>query len=181
MPITLRSFFANTFLAIMQRIQDQVPEIDYIEADLGQLEGYAVRPAIGQISVLVDFEGWQATAMGENSQSLEGTVVVKLAFAQFGQSSSITELEMRKAALNYYELEQKLQLALQGWSPADLAGHLARVRIDTQNLPGGVRLRTIRYSLAFEDDSATPVWDYIPTPELNALLESLTLSDFSIH
>ena len=152
----MNSPFANIFLAIMQQIQANVPEVIYIDHDLGQLDGYSERPKIGFPCVLADFDGWQFEQMGDNTQTCEGDVVIKLAFAQFGQSNNITELEWREAALAYYDIEWSLHQALQGWSPLDNVGHLMRTSVTTQNLPMGIRLRTIRYRLAFEDGDTEP-------------------------
>ena len=150
----------------MQRISAQVPEILYIEHDLGQLEGYSNRPTIASPAVLVDFDGWQFEQMGNNTQRAEGDVVIKLAFAQYGQSNNMTEQQWREAALSYYDIEYTLHQALQGWSPLDITGYLNRTSVITQNLPMAVRLRTIRYRLAFEDGYTEPVQNTMPTPPL---------------
>jgi hypothetical protein len=177
----MNSYFANIFLAIMQRIQAEVPEIIFIEHDLGELEGYSDRPKVGFPCALVDFDGWSFENMGDNTQTAEGDVVIKLAFAQYGQTNNITDLALRKAALNYYDIEYKLHKALHGWSPADTVGHLTRTSVITSNLPMGVRMRTLRYRLAFEDGDTQPVWNMQPLPPMVIVQEELQLIDFLIH
>lgn len=149
----------------MARIQDQVPEIVYIEHDLGQLEGYASRPAMAFPGVLADFDGWTFGELGDNTQTAVGDVVIKLAFAQFGKSDSMTPEDWRREALSYYDIEWALNKALHGWSPMDTVGHLIRTSVITENLPMGVRLRTLRYSLAFEDGDTEPEYGTMPRPE----------------
>jgi len=159
--------FARIFLAIQERIEQTVSEIKHIDHDLGQLEGYSNRPEVAFPCILTDFDQWQFENLGANSQQAQGDVIIKLAFAQVADSSNLTQLVWRNKALEYYDIEWKLHKALQGWSPAGDIGYLTRTSVTTENRPMGVRIRTLRYRLEFEDFDTKPVQATAPVPDPN--------------
>lgn len=154
------SLFARMFLAIMEHIETNVPEVRYIGADLGQLEGYSNRPAVDFPCVLIDFNGWLFDNLGDNCQTAEGDVVIKLGFAQYLDSSNLTEPEWRSQALAYWDIEKKLNDALHGWAPLEEAAHMTRTASAAENRPMGVRAVVVRYRLGF-DDYTTASPDFI--------------------
>lgn len=157
--------FANIFLAIQERIDTEVPEIKYIDQNFGQLEGYTDRPSVAFPCILTDFEGWTFENLGTLAQKAEGDVVIKLGFASYRNTSNVTTETYRKLALAYYEIEWKLHKALHGWSPGDDLGTLTRIANLGENRPMGVRVRTLRYRLGFEDYSTKPTSTFIALPD----------------
>lgn len=153
--------FSNIFLAIQQRIQDQVAGIKYIDQDLGQLKS-GIRPPVSWPCVLVDFEDFSFSNISENVQVARGTVVLTLAFAPRSSSAQATPLTYLKQAINYYELEWDLHRAVQGWSPGDDYGALVRTEVTTQKRADSYRVREIRYSITYEDYSTQHVQQYAP-------------------
>jgi hypothetical protein len=158
--------FAKIFLAIMARIQSQLPEIKHIDHDLGQLEGTSIRPAIAFPCILVDFKNFTADNLGASTQMVQGDVIIKLAFAQYVNSSNTTEPLWREYALGYYDLEWKLHKALHNWSPGDEFGYLTRAMMDSDNKPQAIRVRPLTYKLEFEDNSTEEVSATTPTPPM---------------
>jgi hypothetical protein len=149
----VNSPFAKMFLAIMARIEAELPEIKHIDQDFGQLEGNSPRPAIAFPCVLVDFKAFTSDNLGGNSQTVEGNVSVRLAMAQFNDTSSINDPLWREFGLGFYDLEWKLNKALHAWSPGAEFGYLTRTNMDSENRPAGIRLRPLIYRIEFEDHS----------------------------
>lgn len=149
----MNSPFATIYLAIMNRLQATVPEITYIDRDLGQLMGYSQRPAVAFPCALIDFQGWSFENWGDNVQGAEGDVIVTLGFAQHIDSSNLTETEWRENALAYWETEWEVNKALHCWSPGDDEGYLTRTGQSGENRPMGVRVQVMRYRLCLEDYS----------------------------
>ncbi|MCO5229593.1 MAG: hypothetical protein M9958_00415 [Chitinophagales bacterium] len=156
----MNSPFANIYLSIMKRIETEIPEIVHVAQDHGQLEGYVRRPSLAFPCVLIDFQTWTFSNMSDAVQIAEGDVVIKLAFAQVADEDNLTEEYWRKIALEYYEIECKLNQFLHGWSPTDNTGTLTRTHADKENRPA-LRIRTFRYRLEFEDYGARPVQNTI--------------------
>ena len=157
----MNSPFANIFLAFRARIQSQVASITYIDQDLNQLKP-ATRPPVSWPCALIDFEDFNFENMGANAQIANGTIVVRLGFAPYSNSSQVTPDPYIEQALGYYDIEWSLHLALQGWSPGSDYGHLIRTSALTQKRPDSYRVRELRYSLTFEDYSTKPQQGYAP-------------------
>jgi hypothetical protein len=148
----MNSPFANIFLAIQQHIQTNVTAITYIDQDLGQLKT-ATRPPVSWPCVLLDFEDFSFDNMGQNVQTAKGTVVIRLGFAPYSNTSQATPSVYAQQAIGYYDIEWALHKALQGWAPGDDYGSLIRTSTGTQKRTDNYRVRELRYSVAFEDYS----------------------------
>ena len=157
----MNSPFANIFLALQQQIQTRVPVVTYIDQDLGQLKS-GVRLPVSWPCVLIDFEDFNYDNMGENVQVAKGTVVLRLGFAPYSNSSQATPSPYLQQAISYYDIEWDLHKIIQGWSPGDDYGHLMRISTLTQKRTDNYRVRELRYSLTFEDYSTKSPQQYAP-------------------
>jgi len=146
--------FAHLLLALQERIGQLVTDIRWIDQDMGQLEHYAERPPVAWPCVLIDLDGWTFTNLGQQAQTAEGDVVVRLAFAPMSYANQLSPV--KELALRYYETEFQLHKALHGWGPAGFAS-LTRLSADTEKRNDAIRVRIIRYHTAFEDYSTLPV------------------------
>ena len=153
--------FANIFLSIEQRINDQVSAIKYIDQDLGQLKSN-IRPPVSWPCVLIDFEDFNFENLCENVQTAKGTVILRLGFAPHSNSSQLTPPPYIQQAIGYYDLEWTLHKAIQGWAPGNDFGSLIRTSATTQKRTDNYRVRELRYSIAFEDYSTKLQRQYVP-------------------
>lgn len=165
--------FTRIFLATLKRIKEEVPAIQYISPDLGQLEGYSTRPAVAFPCVLHDFNGWVYENLGDGVQAAEGDVIIKLGFAQYGNSSNLTEPQWLEESLKYWDIENDLNKALHGWSPGEYEGYYTRTSTVTENRPMGVRVVIIRYRMSFEDKNTE-------VKEVTGLRPSLSFSSSGV-
>ena len=165
----MTSPFANLFLAIQQRIASGVTGIKHIAHDLGQLSAKG-RPPVSWPCVLIDFEDFTFSNLGENVQTAKGTVLIKLGFAPHSPTAQDTPDEYRNTAISYYDLEWELHKSLQGWSPdAEEYGSLARTTATTQRRTDSYRIRELRYSIAFDDYSTKHELQWVPVELVVAL------------
>ncbi len=155
----MNSPFANIFLAIQQQIQTNVATIKYIDQDLGQLKT-GTRPPVAWPCVLIDFEDFNFENLGENVQTAKGTVVLRLGFAPYSNSSQVTPSTYLQQAIGYYDIEWALHKTIQGWAPGDDFGSMIRTSTSTQKRTDNYRVRELRYSIAFEDYSTKPGQQY---------------------
>lgn len=162
----MNSPFANLFEALQTQIKAQVPAIRWIDQDMGQLESYNERPAVAWPCVLIDFDGWNFENMGQNCQTAEGDIIIRLAFPPFSHSNNLSPVKDK--ALIFYEHEFNLHKALQGWNPEGFSP-MTRISADTEKRNDPIRVRVIRYRIAFEDYSTAPVTtpEARPTPKFN--------------
>jgi hypothetical protein len=171
-PPKMKSPFANIFLAVQQRVQTEVTDIVYIDQDLGQLKS-SPRPPVSWPCLLVDFEDFNFESLAENVQTARGTVVLRLGFAPYSNSSQATPSKYLQQALNYYDIEWQLHKAIQGWAPTDEVGSLIRTSATTQKRADNYRVRELRYSMAFEDYSTK--WDQQFAPASPLITDELQL------
>lgn len=157
----MESFFAKAFLSIQSRIKEQVPEIAWIDQDLGQLEHYDVRPSVQFPCVLVDFINFHFKELGDLNQWGEGTIQLRIGFDPFSSANSVAPLDSQEQALTFYEIENKVFKALHGWIPTyqdePISEPLIRTTAVTELRDDRCRVRVNHYTTAFEDQGAMPV------------------------
>ena len=134
-----------------------------VDQDLGQLEQSLVpgRPSVAWPCVLIDMDSLSYHDVGQNAQTGEANITLRLAFPPLSSSSSITPADYREKAIYYYDLEQVLHLALQGWSPylqdgyeslKDTFGAFARKSAHTEKHHGNkLRVRHLEYTVGITD------------------------------
>ncbi|OJW78583.1 MAG: hypothetical protein BGO69_00935 [Bacteroidetes bacterium 46-16] len=149
----MNSAFANLFLLLQQRVQDNVPAITYIDQDLGQINPGVEEFPVTFPCLLIDFEDFKFKNLSEHVQTAEGTVLFKLGFSSYSSSAQMATEASKEAALNFYDIEWDLHKVLQGWDAGDYYGHLDRSSAITQKRPDQLRVRELRYTIAFEDYS----------------------------
>ena len=157
----MNSPFAQLFLALQAHIKNNVTSISYVAQDTGQLSVKG-RPPVTFPCLLIDFDKFTFSNLGEGVQTACGEVVLKLGFAPLSPTAHSTPDEFKDLALGYYDLEWALHKALHGWSANDSFGCMIRSSADTQTRTDGYRVREIRYSVTFDDYSTRPNQLYAP-------------------
>jgi hypothetical protein len=150
----MNSAFANLFLLLQQRVQDNVPGISFIDQDLGQLNPNPDDTfPVTFPCLLIDLNYFTFKDLGENVQTAAGTIVFRLGFSTYSSSDQSAPEETKETALQFYELEWALHKAFQGWDAGDYFGHLNRISVHTEKRSDALRVRELRYTVAFEDYS----------------------------
>lgn len=159
--------FKSLFLAIQKWLMMKVPELRWIEQDLGQLEMEG-RPSVTFPCVLIDFADWKYEDWGENIQKAEGFVVIRLAVDVWSQTYKLAPDAVKQKGLEFYELEWKIYKALQGWKPAGAGDgvydYMLRVSSNKEDREDNLSVRTIIFSCGFEDYGAAPTYTETPLP-----------------
>jgi hypothetical protein len=172
-PIVIESYFAALFLDLQARIKNQVPEIQWIEQDFGQDTYDKWRPNVVFPAVLIDFPDANYESIGGTGQIGDVTVSLRLLVAPFEQSYEDAPIEVRKGALEYFELEHKLVQALHGWMPdaehseiytfdpsfdatfavsGEYTQPFVRTRISSNNRNDiGLRIRELQFTTAYQE------------------------------
>lgn len=155
--MALTSPFGNLFLAIQARITSQVTEIKWIDHDLGQLEAFdGDRPPVEWPCLLIDFADTQFEQM-QGYQDGNMNIVLRLAFNQYDQTYGDAPTLVKESAMEYYEIEHKIYLALQAWKASGLLTNaMIRLTASSEKREGdNFRVRRLVYSATFSDGSVT--------------------------
>jgi hypothetical protein len=148
-------FFSQIILDLQARITAKLPEINYIDQDLGQLSqvGPDERPPIVYPAVLIDFPNSDFSNISGGAQLGAVPISFQLVFAPFSQTWQNVPDLVKKKGLEYLETEQKLHQALQNWS-LDYFSPLIRMSVKSQNNNDiGLRVRQLTYTTEYEDYS----------------------------
>jgi len=158
---------AELFKSILERLKAQVPELRYINQDLGQLENYGMRPAVAWPCCLIDIaDSNYSEQNNEKVQVAAGSVIIRTGLVQYSDSSNLTDESIRNNALQYYELENKIYSSLHGWSPENM-GRMLRRADGTEKRDDDIRVRVTRYEISYTDTSAMAVYTKVPRPGAN--------------
>jgi hypothetical protein len=170
----MNSPFANIYLALQQLVLAQVTDIVYIDQDLGQLRldrTATTRPAVQFPCLLIDYEDFSFENMGNLVQNAEGIIVFRLGFAPYSSSTATTPPDNLQRAISYFDIEWALHKALQGYSPGNDYGRLTRVSSGMQKRHDLLRVRELRYRIAFQDYSAKVALQYVPAAMVTTVQE----------
>jgi hypothetical protein len=150
---------AQLFLAIQDRIQEIVPEIKYIDQNMGQYMHAEFRKNMLFPCVLINFPTTEFSEMQGFNQFGDVTIVATLFYDIWNNTNNITPLEIKEAGLKYLETNQKLFMALQGWNP-DYCEALTRKSSKSHNdNEVGLMVKETTFTTTFEDyscDDDTP-------------------------
>lgn len=140
--------------AVMQRLNEQVPELGWIDINIGQMA--VENPAVNYPCALVDLSEGIFSDASCGIQMGELTVGVELYFAMPASGNETAPEELREQASGYFDLAEKVYLALQGLG-GDTFSRLARVRMnaDRERHPRCFRLQ---FACTIRDESAKTVW-----------------------
>lgn len=144
---------AELFLAIQDRIMEQVPEIKYIDQNMGQYFNEEFRKSMLFPCLLIDFPVTNYSALQGNNQLANISINVTLFHDIWNNTSSITPIDIKKAGLKYLGINQKVYMALQGWNP-DFCTPLIRTQRKSQNgNDAGLLVKETTFDSEFEDYS----------------------------
>jgi hypothetical protein len=150
------NYFADLFLAISSYLKTAIPEVRFIDADLGQLDNYELRPAVTFPCILIDFAQATYTDLGHPSQLGEVVISIRLAVSPFSASNILAPLSVREKAVSYFTIEQKIFIALSGFYTA-YTTPLSRTAVSTElRQDDTIRVRNITFTTSYQDDTAQP-------------------------
>jgi hypothetical protein len=155
---------ANIFTKVLLRLKNQVPELRYIDQDLGQLENYDIRPAVSWPCCLIDVEEFKFSEAGNDRRQIgEGIISLRVGLVRYSDSNNLVSENVRANALQYYEIENKINVALHAWKDQGFSRLLRRV-CATERRDDDIRVRVVKYAISYEEN-ITPVKTKISRPD----------------
>ena len=109
----METYFKPLFLALQKRIMENVPEIRFIDQNIGQLGFDEYRAMVSFPAVLVDFPSTSFSALSGNAQLGISFIEITLVFAPYSQTYQMAPDNVKDLGLQYFEIEQKVFAALQ--------------------------------------------------------------------
>lgn len=154
----MQSPLANLYLALQERILAEVPEIQYIDQNLGQYMNGEFRKQMLFPCVLIDFPNTDFSALQGNYQFAELTIVVTVFYDIWNHTNSLAPNEIKEAGLQYLDIDQKVFRTLQGWNP-NFCEALTRAKYKSHNANEmGLVVRETTFLTQYEDYSNNDNW-----------------------
>ncbi|MGJ1305145.1 hypothetical protein [Sphingobacterium multivorum] len=132
------------FLYIRDIIKN-VPSINWIDLDKGQLNNYQERPAIDFPAVLVKVEYPSTTKLSGKTQQCNAIITVNIVFDFMDDTSSITPDDTLAQSLEVFDIAEQVHQALQG----SMDNKIIRTpleRISTRDPNRGDKVKTLVYT-----------------------------------
>lgn len=153
--MALQSPFANLYEAILTKLDTDVPELRYINQEMGQLE--EPRPSVSWPCALLDIDEFEFTEVGNDPKQLgDGFIILRLGLQKWSSISSLAPALVRERGLANYELENKIISVLHNWAPNGF-GRLLRRKVSSEKREDDIRVRVLAFAVNFEDSAAVPV------------------------
>ncbi|MEL6359125.1 MAG: hypothetical protein AAFQ01_04220 [Bacteroidota bacterium] len=103
------------FVAIQNKIINQVPQFKFVDLDLGQVDQEPL-PPLNYPAALVAFTDSLFTDLSELQQQAEVVIIVRLAFREYERTHSVAAEEYREVGLAHLDLIDSIKWALHGLS-----------------------------------------------------------------
>lgn len=139
------------FIALCDLLENQVPEVRWIDADEGQLNASNQRPPVAFPCVLIDMTYPQTEAMNATAEKIRVQFSLRIAFEGYGQTSSAAPGSVRERALERLDILEKIHRTLQWWNCDRQINPLRRQRVTTERRQDGLKIYNMTYESAFID------------------------------
>ena len=106
------------FIAIQNKLIADVPELKFIDFDLGQLEQQPL-PSLSYPALLISFGDSPFSDLARLNQQAEVMINVRIAFREFERTHNIAQDQYRAIGLAHLDIVEKVKWALHGLSGDD--------------------------------------------------------------
>lgn len=137
--------------AIFDRLQSEVPELNFIDIDLEQLQ--LEPPPVDFPCALVDISEIEYNSGGRGIQTAQVDISVRLGFSLF--TTSDANSEQRYTAMEHYDIVAKVAKALHGYS-TEAFTPLVRTKL-VRNPNTYPRTYSLMFKTSFKEDFNRPL------------------------
>jgi hypothetical protein len=134
---------------IMDRLEELVPELQWIDIDEGQLSS-PERPSVAFPCCLADMSYVQCDDHKEALQRVRGQITLRVAFKRLGSTNTAAPRAMRTRSMDNYNTLQSIHKALQWWEGNGKFGKLRRLSVRPERR-SDLRVFVMTYETTFAD------------------------------
>jgi hypothetical protein len=162
----MNALLGNIWLTIQTQLAT-IADLKFIDLDTGQLEYKDLhqRPQVLLPCALFDFAKANYTDLSENYQEGELLLEVRIGINPYTQATNFFTDTQKENALSFFNIEQEVYLALQGWA-TQYFGPLTRVNLQTEKRNDKIRVRVMQFKFNYVDSTAVALTTNIGRPNL---------------
>ena len=145
------SFFKQFFLDLQEHLKVTVPEVRFIDQNLGQWGDENFRSSVSFPAILIDFPNTSYSEIANGSQLGLANIELTLMFNTGSQSYNLATLPVKEKALEYLKLENKLIANLQKWQMNYFTPLVRTSALGKNKNEIGLRIRELNFTTSFEE------------------------------
>lgn len=138
------------FIAICDRLEKEVPELRWIDAEEGQLS-QSERPAISFPAALVDIAYADCETFAGGKQRVSVSVSLRIVFQPTGATNSKAPKSVRENALRTLDTLQSVHKALHMYACGKLFLPMRRKRVTPEKRTDGLKVYAMLYQMECVD------------------------------
>lgn len=171
--VTFNAVLGNIWIAIQNQLAT-VTALKFIDLDTGQLEYKEsdMRPSVLLPCALFDFVDDKLESLSYGAQEGEAILEVRIGVDPYTHATQYFTDTQKANALQFFEIENLVNLALHGWCNSQYFSPLQRISMHTEKRNDKLRVRVLRYRFNYLDNSAMPQTTSIVRPDLNLNLSN---------
>lgn len=173
--LEMDAVLANVWLCIQAQLAT-VPDLKFIDLDTDQLEykDQQERPAVLLPCALIDFPDVDYESLSFEVQEGEAILQVRLGINPLTQATNYFTDTQKANALNFFNIEHRVNQVLHGWSNSQYFGPLRRVKRRKEGRNDKIRVIVFLYKFTYLDNTAIPVpGSTIPRPDLELNIQDV--------
>lgn len=138
------------FIALCDLLKSKVPELQWVDADQGQLN-VSERPPVAFPCCLVEMSYPQCVNHTAGAQRIQVRFQLRVAFNVCAPTNASAPIEVREKALAQYDTLQRIHKALQWWNYGRRINPTTRVSVAPESRSDGLKVYRAIYESAFMD------------------------------
>lgn len=138
------------FIAVCDRLEKEVPQLRWIDAEEGQLN-VSERPPVAFPCCLVDISYPSCETHMGGRQKINAQIQLKVAFQPGGNTNAAAPVQIRERALARIDILDRIHEALQWWNAGNRCNPMRRLRSAPEKRADGLKVYTIVYETEFMD------------------------------
>lgn len=154
--------------AIMHRLNENVPNLKYIDLDWGQCDFYERDMPVKFPAALVDMRSITTMDEGTLSQRCVGDIQVRIFALPLSPTNARAKDTQRETALQVFDLHSEVFASLHGWAAEEQStwDALTRTAYNKVKRKDTLREYVMTFRVAYVDNAAVPQYSLNPAPTI---------------
>lgn len=138
------------FIAVMDRLKEQVPALRWIDAEMGQLN-VSPRPPVAFPCCLVEMRYVRCRSLTAGVQRIDAQFSLRVAFQGCGSAAAEAPDSVRVQALAHLDTLEQIHKAMQWWTFDHRINPMQRMSVTPERRNDGLKVYTMVYDTEFAE------------------------------